>query len=208
MPADRRSTGLAGLDAQLEGGVPAGCHVVLAEPMNATELLAAHLAAKGSLMEGGAAYLATDVDPEVVAALVERLGGGDALAATALDARKPTVPKVAPGARVVVDSFSTLAGSAGWDAAWAFLLKLRAAVADAQGDLFVFATKGLHEPREEVLLQHTCDGVFELGFDRQGFGLYPYLQVRKLRGVPGAARLLLFKETEKGLFMESTRRVF
>ncbi len=53
-----------------------------------------------------------------------------------------------------------------------------------------------------------ADGVLELGLDRQGFSLYPYVKVTKMRGVPDSSRFLLFKETERGLFMESTRRVF
>jgi flagellar protein FlaH len=72
----------------------------------------------------------------------------------------------------------------------------------------VSVVKGLHSPWFETQLRHLAGGVLELGIERKGFGIYPYLVVSKLMGVRDAARILLYKETDKGLWLESTKRVF
>lgn len=210
MAATRFSTGLAGLDAQLGGGIlPGSSHVVLGEPMNAQELLAYHFAAAGSLA-GGSVFYTTDTAPEEVAAGIKRVGGKPERVAVV---QLPKAGKwlVAPpnkGTRVVVESYSDVILEWGWDLAFKQLQKLKEDTRKTGANLFVTAAAGLHDLTQTTRLRQWADGVFELGFDRQGFGLYPYLKITKMRGVPESSRFLLFKETEQGLFMESTKRVF
>ncbi len=211
--APRYSTGLAGLDAQLGGGVPAGSvHVLLAEPMNALELMAFHFAAAGTQSGTGSTFICTDMEEEQVKAGIEAVAGRLAqlqVVALAKGGKKATgLPDPVKGRRLILDSFSTLALEVGWDEAMVQLARLRKKIR-ANGDtMLITAIVGLHTELERALLKQWADGVLELGFDRQGFGLYPYLKVTKMRGVADSARFLLFKETEKGLFMESTKRVF
>ena len=68
--------------------------------------------------------------------------------------------------------------------------------------------KGLHTPEFEAQLRHLCTGVIEFGAERKGFGIYNYLIVTKLLGVRDPVKILLWKETDKGLWFESTKRVF
>ncbi len=68
--------------------------------------------------------------------------------------------------------------------------------------------KGLHSPRFESQLRHIATGVLEVGAERKGFGVYSYLLVSKMLNVRDPLRLLLFKETDKGVWLESTKRVF
>ncbi len=118
------------------------------------------------------------------------------------------LPPILKGARYVLDAFSPMTRAQGWEDIEVQLKKLKAQVRQTGTVALVIAIDGLHEKSELAMLKMWADGVMELGFDRQGFGLYPFLKVTKMRGVPDSARFLLFKETEKGLFMESTRRVF
>ncbi|HVL87517.1 MAG TPA: RAD55 family ATPase [Candidatus Thermoplasmatota archaeon] len=76
------------------------------------------------------------------------------------------------------------------------------------GVQLVTLVRGLHAPSFETALKHAAGGVMEMGVERKGFGVYSYLQVSKLLDVRDPTRLLLFKETEKGLWLESTKRVF
>jgi KaiC/GvpD/RAD55 family RecA-like ATPase len=206
----RFSTGLAGLDAQLGGGVPAGsCHLVLGEPMNAQELLSYHFAAAGTAA-GGTVFYTTDYTPDEVTAGLRRVGGKPERMAI-VELPKEGDWKVAgpgKGVRIVVDSYSDLVLEWGWDEAFHQLRRLKEQMRKAGGNLFISCATGLHDEAQRTRLRQWADGVLELGFDRQGFGLYPYLKVTKLRGVPESSRFLLFKETEQGLFMESTKRVF
>jgi KaiC/GvpD/RAD55 family RecA-like ATPase len=68
--------------------------------------------------------------------------------------------------------------------------------------------RGVADPQFEARLKHACTGVMEIGVERKGFGLYNYLQITKLMDLRDPTRLLLFKETDKGLWLESTKRVF
>lgn len=206
----RLTTGLSGLDAQLGGGIPPGtAHLLIGEPMNALELFCHHFAA-GAQAAGGATYVSTSATAEEVVAGVENVGGKAAkLDVSVLPHGKswdpPDIPK---GRRYILDSFSQYCLAVGWDKAFPRLEELKKQIRASEANLLIVVTPALLTDKELALLKLWADGVLELGLDRQGFGLYPYLKVTKMRGVPDSSRFLLFKETEKGLFMESTRRVF
>lgn len=200
------STGLTGLDSQLGGGIPAGsCVVVISQPMNAQELLALQFAAGG---DGDTKVFASTGQPEAdVHAALEAIGldDGDLVVKKAT---AKTLPATAGADRYVLDSFSDFVDNHGWEHAMKSLDGLRTAMRKSGGVALITATEGIHTEAELTRLRMWADGAMEMGFDRQGFGLYPYLKITKMRGVPDSARFLLFKETPKGLFMESTRRVF
>ena len=208
---DALSTGLAGLDAQLGGGVPPGSvHLLLGEPMNALELFTYHFAASNPKSGIKSQFVTTSGTEEQVKEGIRAIGGDPAKASVVslAGSKTWTLPNPTPGHRYVLDSFSEFAMHVGWDKAYERLVEIREKVREGDGNLLVTAVPDLHTPREIALLKLWADGVLDLGFDRQGFGLYPFLKVTKMRGVPDSARFLLFKETERGLFMESTRRVF
>lgn len=202
----RLTTGLGGLDAQLGGGIPPGTvHVLIGEPMNALELFCHHFAAGAG--SASALYVATTSLEKDILAGIENVGGvKGGLEVVHVEGKDlPAVPK---GTRYILDSFSEYCMAVGWDAGYKRLTALKQQVRAGGNNLLAVVTPGLHNERELAMLKLWADGVLELGLDRQGFGLYPYLKVTKMRGVPDSSRFLLFKETEKGLFMESTRRVF
>ncbi len=208
--AQRRTTGLSGLDAQISGGVPVGSvHVLIGQPMNAFELFAYHFAA-GATKDGGVVFLTTERQPDEIEAGIARVGGDTKRAQVVAlpKAGKWALPKVAPKHRYIVDDLARVALEAGFDATLKRLEAIREEAKQEGVEVLVTVTEGLLEPSQEVRLRLWADGVLELGFDRQGFGLYPFLKVTKMRGVPESSRFILFKETEAGLFMESTRRVF
>ena len=202
---------MAGLDAQLGGGVPPGSvHLLLGEPMNALELFTYHFAASSPKSGIKSQVVTTSGTEEQVKAGIKAIGGdpGKASVSSLAGAKQWTLPNPVTGNRYVLDSFSEFALHVGWEKAYERLVELRQKVREGGGNLLITAIPELQTSREIALLKLWADGVLELGFDRQGFGLYPYLKVTKMRGVPDSARFLLFKETERGLFMESTRRVF
>lgn len=205
----RLTTGLGGLDAQLGGGIPPGTvHLLIGEPMNALELFCQHFAAGAGA--GGALYVATSALEAEVKAGVQTIGGdpGKVEVAVLPHGKSWDPPKVPKGHRYVLDSFSQYYLAVGWDKAFQRLAELKEEIRATQTNLLVVVTSAIVTEKELALLKMWADGVLELGLDRQGFGLYPYLKVTKMRGVPDSSRFLLFKETDKGLFMESTRRVF
>lgn len=118
-------------------------------------------------------------------------------------AHKPAEPF-----RVVIESLSAAIQSYGLEPALTMVRQLCGVVQKQGGTSTFLLVKGLHDPATETTLRHLADGVIEFGVDRQGFGLYSYISIAKMRGIPDATRLLLYKETEKGIWLESTRRVF
>jgi KaiC/GvpD/RAD55 family RecA-like ATPase len=178
--------------------------------MNALELFTYHFAASSPKSGIKSLFVTTSGTEEQVKAGIQAIGGdpGKCQVTSLAGSKQWTLPNPTDGHRYVLDCFSEVALHIGWDKAYERLVELREKVRGGEGNLLVTAIPDLHTPRELALLKLWGDGVLELGFDRQGFGLYPYLKVTKMRGVPDSARFLLFKETERGLFMESTRRVF
>ncbi len=116
-------------------------------------------------------------------------------------------PKDAPF-RVVIESLTESIDAYGLEPTMAMVGAISGVTRARNGVVLVMFIKGMHPPPVETRLRHMADGVIEFGVDRQGFGLYSYITVTKMRGVQDATRLLLYKETEKGLWLESTRRVF
>ena len=110
--------------------------------------------------------------------------------------------------RIIIESVSAAIQAFGLEPTMAMLRQMTAIVQKLGGTSAFLVIKGLHDHTTEIALRHLADGVIEFGIDRQGFGLYSYISISKMRGVPDATRLLLYKETEKGLWLESTRRVF
>ncbi len=204
--AEQRSTGLTGLDSQLGGGIPSGsCIVLISQPMNAQELLAYQFAAGGD--GESVVFASTHQSAEEVELAMQAIGlelDGISIASITGAA----IPSGAKAQRYVLDNISEYNDANGWEATMKVLNVLRKGMRANGGIALVIATEGLHTEAELTRLRMWGDGAMEMGFDRQGFGLYPYLKVTKMRGVPDSARFLLFKETPRGLFMESTRRVF
>jgi KaiC/GvpD/RAD55 family RecA-like ATPase len=208
----RLSTGLAGLDAQLGGGIPAGSlQLLLGEPMNAFELFGHHFAAAGTLkgistivsVQGSEA----DWKPGVAAV------GGQAgrLVTVTLPTKGARggwdLPSPKPTDRLVVEDCSFWLKRVGFDEGFTRLRALRDDLRRTGATALIMVLAPLHDVLETTRLRDLADGNLELGLDRKAFALYPFLKVTKMRGIPDAARFLLFRETDKGLFMESTRRV-
>lgn len=183
---------------------PGTVHVLLSEPMNAQELFTYHFASG----QDRALFICTDVEESEVQSGIQRVSPQSESVKVRRLKSSEEIPPPPNGARFVLDSFSSYSHNIGWDTAMKSLHKLKAAMRQSGQVALMTIVQGLQEPHELARLKLWADGVLELGFDRQGFGLYPFLKVTKMRGVPDSARFLLFKETEKGLFMESTRRVF
>jgi KaiC/GvpD/RAD55 family RecA-like ATPase len=235
------TTGIAGLDAQLGGGIPRGTTLLLiGEPGNGMPMFCEQFAGGGldigddvhffeydrpvagmrstiqsfiargnekkaqlTLYDGYSTQFGAGTRTRDANALP--VGHGEALPMmrTALENQVPGRPY-----RVVIDSFSTLLREENEREVVDFARNL-VYVGQELGGLHIIAlVKGLHPPAVETQLRHIATGVIEFGAERKGFGIYNYLIVSKLLNVKDPVRILLWKETDKGLWFESTKRVF
>lgn len=113
-----------------------------------------------------------------------------------------------PPIRLVVESLTTLVEERGEEEVVDFVEKLVYLARETDATVLLTLVKDLHDDRFETRLSHLVDGVLETGVEKKGFGLYSYVIIKKLLGVPDPTRIMLFQETEKGLWLESTKRVF
>jgi archaellum biogenesis ATPase FlaH len=110
--------------------------------------------------------------------------------------------------RLVLSSLSSLLQTMDEDAVLDYVRQV-VALGQEMGGLQIFTiVKDAHPPELIAQFKHACTAVFELGMERKGFGLYSYLKIEKLLGVADAANLMLFDETDEGLRLENTKRVF
>lgn len=110
--------------------------------------------------------------------------------------------------RVIIESLSSLAREGNDRELLEFVRNLVYLGYEMGGVHAIALTRGMHPPEFEARLRHMCGGVIEFGIERKGFGSYNYLYITKLLNVQDPVKILLWKETDKGLFVESTKRVF
>lgn len=236
------TTGIAGLDAQLGGGIPRGTTLLLiGEPGNAIPLFSEQFAG-GGLDTGEDVYFfqfdrpAHDLRKNVSAYVMR--GNEEKAQLTIFDGyapsfaqsrsvklREPNATPVHPSQalatclgslqgvggkpyRVVVETLSSLARPDNERELVEFFRNLVFMGQELGGLHLVSIVKGLHSPALETQMRHLAGGVIEFGAERKGFGIYNYLVVSKLLNVKDPTRILLWKETDKGLWLESTKRVF
>lgn len=109
--------------------------------------------------------------------------------------------------RVVVESLSSLGKDGNERELIEFFRNLVYMGWDMGGLHLVGLVKGLHSPEVEARLRHLAGGVLEFGVEKKGFGTYNSLFVSKLLNVQDPVKILQWKETDKGLWLESTKRV-
>lgn len=237
------TTGIAGLDAQLGGGIPRGTTLLLiGEPGNAIPLFSEQFAGggldvgddvhffefdrplaglrqavQGFVMKGGEGKAQLTMydgyGPQFGRAPGGRLRDANALPvapATALQAMLGALQTQNSGRpyRLVVETLSTLARDDNERVMLDFMRNLVYLGQELGGLHLVSLVKGLHSAAFESHMRHLAGGVIEFGAERKGFGIYNYLIVSKMLNVKDPTKILLWKETDKGLWLESTKRVF
>lgn len=109
--------------------------------------------------------------------------------------------------RIVLESLSEAIEIYGEEAAMKMLNQICAIVRRLNAVAVLIMVKGLHSADVEMRARQLVDGVLEFGVQRQGFGIYTYLSITKMRGLADEIRLFMYRDTDKGLWLESTRRV-
>lgn len=235
------TTGIAGLDAQLGGGLPRGSTIlVLSEPGNAVPLFSEQFAGGGLDSGDDTHYFVFDRPASTIRAAVQSfvMRGNEKNAQLTLhdgyspqfgkgtrtrDANALPVPLSAAVPtmlgtlqnqaasrpyRLVLESLSSLVRDGNEREVLEFVRNVTYLGQELNGLHLLSLVKGIHPPEFEAALRHAATGVIEFGAERKGFGIYNYLAVTKLLNVRDPVKILLWKETDKGLWFESTKRVF
>ena len=239
------TTGIAGLDAQLGGGIPRGTTLLLiGEPGNAIPLFSEQFAGGGLDVGDDVHYFQFDRPTSGLRAAVQAfvMRGSEGKAnLTVYDGYTPRFGRAPPAKmrdanalpvrpedalnavlgslqhqtagrpyRLIVETLSTLSrDDAERERELLDFTRNLVYVGQESGGLHLISlVKGMHSAAFETKMRHLAGGVIEFGAERKGFGIYNYLIVSKLLDVKDPVKILLWKETEKGLWLESTKRVF
>ena len=229
------TTGIPGLDAQI-GGFPVGSTILfLSEPCNATSVFAEQFAAGGILKGEKVLYYSLERPADEIRKNIsqpESMSAEKAGAVNIIDRysdaerRRPggkkgkkweplgeiehliSSEKIKAPYRIVIESMSSVLMESGQEDVISLFEKIVHSGRKNGGVNLIMMTKNMHGTQMEYTAKHLADGVLEIGLERRGFGVYPYIMITKLRGVRESTKMLLYRETDKGLWLESTRRVF
>lgn len=230
------TTGVHGLDSQLEGGFPVGSTIaLLSPPSNAAQMFTVQFAAGGLMTASDVVYVNTDRALEDVKAQMGRLdvrvqdisseaqlipvdvfqdrldavGSGHGMSRDLPRRVKNIVAKERDGDhRIVVDSASFLIDRWEWEKVRDFLEYVTLSMRRGDGVMLLSVTKGLHDAKTETFVKQLADGFIELGMHTDGMQATPFLKVGKMRGTHLSNRVLPYEETENGLWLETAARVF
>jgi KaiC/GvpD/RAD55 family RecA-like ATPase len=187
----RRSTGIAGLDLALDGGVPPGTRIVISgSPLSGLELLSQQFWRAG----GAGAYLMLDAVP--LEGMVDARGMNPAALAGAMQ-----------GERIVVDSLSTLIAAWGIDAATRFVLEDTRGIIEGGANIVYLLYTGLHNPLEEARMMRAADIYMTLRHQVHGNEFERTLAIEKLKDANVPQRVIPYHIIAKGLELSTTSRV-
>ena len=183
---DQLSTGVAALDRELNGGIPAGSLVaVTGRPASRADRLLYELAsARRSL------YLtATRSETAVRDALTASGAGLDRCAVKRIDAERPLdhayqlIQRVTEPATVVIDPVNAIE-RAGEGRLAEFLNALRARLTETDGVGVLHCLDGRAVPPQRDVTEYAADGVLSVSTERRDGELDTRVTVPKFRGKP------------------------
>nr|WP_245320938.1 ATPase domain-containing protein [Methanofollis sp. W23] len=191
-----RSTGLAGLDLALNGGIPRGAVIIVAgTPTDGLDLFGAQFWRGGeeeATMNG--IYLMIDDEPSE--------GMYDARGVNNQD-----LPTLVTGERIVIDSLSTIILKDGVSAALDLVQALRVEARAEGSNVLLLLYKGLHTREEEIRLTRAADGYIELLQRVVGSEVERMLGIFKMHGSELPNQLVPYNILEDGLELSTTKRV-
>ena len=187
------SSGIDGLDFQLDGGIPAGSLIlVICDPLSGIEKLSKQFWKADD--SGKSSYFM--LDSVVEAGMTD-----------AVKMKPEEISADMTGKWVVVDSLSTMLLKYGIDEIIGFLNGASAKIRKEGGNILLIMYAGIHSAYEETLIKRNCDTVFTLNLDIHGSEIERNLQVNKIRGLDLPKRVFPYNILDKGIELSTTGRV-
>ena len=190
---EMRSTGITGLDFQLDGGFPVGTSVVVyGNPLSGLEKMAKQfwLADK----TGASSYLMIDGKVEEGMTAVK-------------DTNPASILSLMKGNRVVVDSLSTIILNNDIDAAVELITNRSAGPLKNGGNVLFVLYEGLHSPLEEMRIMRAVDIFVKLTDYMHGNEIERRLAIHKIAFVDTPSRTFRYNLVSEGVELSTTDRV-
>lgn len=187
------SSGIDGLDFQLDGGIPAGSLIlVMCDPLTGIEKLSKQFWEADD--SGKSSYFMLDSTVEAGMADAGKMNPGE-------------ISANMTGKWVVVDSLSTMLLKYGIDDIIEFLNEVSGKVRKEGGNILLIMYTGIHSAYEEILIKRNCDTIFTLNLSIHGNEIERNLQVNKIRGLDLPKRVFPYNILNKGIELSTTGRV-
>lgn len=187
------STGVDGLDFQLNGGIPAGSLILLiCDPLSGMDKLSVQFWKADD--SGISSYFM--LDSPVSEGMTD-----------ATDLHPDEIFRDMAGRWVVVDSLSTILLKYGIDEVLKFLLASSEKIKEERGNLLLIMYKDIHSPYDEILIKRMCNTVFTLNTNLHGSEIERNLEVNKIEGQDLPKRVYPYNILAKGFELSTTGRV-
>lgn len=193
--ANRRTTGLVGLDLALDGGFPKGTTIVASgTATSGLEMFAAQFwRAEGGAPEEGC-YLMLDAEPGE--GMTDLRGAGP-----------EEFPALMRGQRVVVDSLSTVILRYGIEEAIRLVRRASTFAAEREANVLFLLYSGIHTPEDEIRVFRAADGILDLKQTIEGSEVERKMGIFKMKGLDLPRQLVPYNITAEGLELSTTKRV-
>lgn len=209
-------TGIVGLDELLNGGVPPEVLLILGEPGSGTEVFVQHVA-YARTQETGVSYLTLNKPIEQIR---------DEILSFGLDIVKheedgswrflnPHPNKVMETVErelrlkrsIVIDSLSDIIMKGKFEESVSLLCNMSKLNREIQGLHLVLLTKGMHDHKDEIAMQHFAEGVIEFTMMQGTEYITRRMFIKKLRGFVTPIRNFSYSIGKRGIIIETAIRI-
>ncbi len=190
---EMRSTGIIGLDFQLDGGFPVGTSIVVyGDPLSGLEKIAKQFWMADKT--GASSYLMIDGKAEEGMTPVK-------------DTNPATIISMMKGNRVVVDSLSTIILNNDVNAVVELIINMSTDALKNGGNVLFVVYEGLHSPFEEMKIMRAVDIFVKLANYMHGNEIERRLAIHKIPFVDTPTRTFRYDLVSEGVELSTTSRV-
>ena len=210
------------LDEILGGGLPdKSVILMLGEPGSGNDTLAQQIMYHHALKEGKVTYFTTFRSPDALTEDFETFGWTvsplkkavhwtfiDVHASKTLQILQKEIPmRLKEGCWTIIDSLSYLLLTQEYKPVLNTIELLLDNTRKHGGIHLLLLTRGMHDPRTEITMQHLADGVIEITAHKVSGGIDRRIRIKKMRKAVYAPRLIPFSITKNGIVIETAVRI-
>ncbi|MGQ9680721.1 MAG: RAD55 family ATPase [Candidatus Bathyarchaeia archaeon] len=209
-------TGIAGLDELLKGGLPPKVLLLVGDPGSGVEVFVQQIAYKRA-QQTSVSYITLNKPIEQIreemsvfgfdTVKLEKNGNWRFISPSPRRIGEIIEGELCEKRSIVIDSLSDTLVKGEIDESISLLRNMSKLNRQVQELHFVLLTKSMHDPKDEVALQHFADGIIEFTTTHGTEYISRRMFIKKLGGVVTPTRSFPYTIGEKGILIETAMRI-